>query len=385
MRVLRVIARMNMGGPAHHVSILSGRLDPARYETVLVSGEVPPGEASATALAQRHGATVQVLSSLGPRPRPWSDLLTLVELARLVRRVRPDLVHTHTAKAGFVGRAAALAIRPRPRIVHTYHGHVLEGYFGPVRNAVYRGLERLLGRVSDRLVGVSRRTVADLVRLRIAPAERFRVIPLGLDLEPFLELPPGAGGRLREEAGAGPDDVLVGYVGRLVAIKRLDVALRAVAAARAAGTPVRLAVVGDGELRPALERQAAELGIAGAVAFLGYRADMPEVAAACDVALLTSDNEGTPVWLVEAAAAGRPAVATDVGGVRDVVADGCGLLAPAEAAQELGAALRRLAADPEERRAMGERARQHVRRTFSIDRLLRDVDALYRELVPETS
>lgn len=381
MRVLRVIARLNMGGPAHHVGFLSGLLDPERYETLLLHGEIGAGEAQLSTTADRLGVRRETVPGLRPELRPWDDLRALFGLIRWVRRYKPDLVHTHTAKAGMLARlAAVLAGRPRPLIVHTYHGHVLEGYFGVVRNFVYRSLERFLARFSDVLIGVSSATVDDLVRLRIAPRSKFRVIPIGLDLEPFTHAPNGTRAAFRSEVGAGADDVVLTFVGRLVPIKRVDVALRALSHARASGASVRLAIVGDGEERPGLERLATELGVNDVTTFVGYTDDMVKVTAGSDLALLTSANEGTPVSLIEAAAAGRAAVATAVGGVRDVVTPETGVLTDAGDAEALGMAIAELAADSQRRDAMGEAARAHVLSRFSVARLLNDIDGLYREL-----
>jgi glycosyltransferase involved in cell wall biosynthesis len=267
-----------------------------------------------------RGVRMARVPGLGPEVRPPDDARALGSLVRAVRLTRPHIVHTHTAKAGMLGRlAAVLAERPRPVIVHTYHGHVLEGYFGPVRNAAYRVLERGLAGVSGALIGVSQATVDDLVRLGVAERAKFEVIPIGLDLDPFLRAGPNAGSGFRREAPVQTDEVLLTFVGRLVHIKRVDVLLRAVACARELGAPARLAVVGDGRERETLERLAGELGIWEHVFFPGYGADMVEVAAATDLAVLSSDNEGTPVWLIEAAAAGAPAAAVSVGGVPDVV------------------------------------------------------------------
>jgi len=382
VRVVRVIARLNMGGPAHHVGLLNALLDAERYETLLLHGDVPPGEASLLDAVRFEGSDVRRVPGLGPRLRPHDDALALAHLIRAVRLLRPDIVHTHTAKAGVLARVAvALARGPRPVVVHTYHGHVLEGYFGPVRNGVYRACERGLAKVSDALVGVSAATVDDLVRLGIAPRSKFRVIPIGLDLEPFLRLDPGTGAGFRREAGARPDDVLLTFVGRLAPIKRGDVLLRAFARAIALGARVRLAVVGDGERRAGLERLAVDLGVRRRVAFVGYRADMPSVAAASDIALLTSDNEGTPVSLIEAGAAGTPAVATAVGGVPDVVTEETGLLLPRGDFRGLGRAIADLAAEPARRAEMGQNARVHVRERYSAERLVEDVDRLYGELI----
>jgi glycosyltransferase involved in cell wall biosynthesis len=382
IRIVRVIARLNMGGPAQHVGLLGSGLDPDRYETLLLHGDVGAGEDSLEEFVRDRGATMARVPGLRPELRPQDDARALGSLVRTIRGLRPDIVDTHTAKGGMLGRlAAVIAGEPRPKIVHTYHGHVLEGYFGAVKNATYRGLERRLATVSDALIGVSSATVDDLVRLGIAPRKQFRVIPIGVDLAPFLDAAPADGAAFRAEAGVEPDEVLLTFVGRLVPIKRVDVLLRALAHARAEGANVRLAVVGDGALRSQLERLAAELGVGDRVWFAGYRADMVSVAAASDIAVLSSDNEGTPVSLIEAAAARTPAVATSVGGVPDVVTAETGLLAPATDFESLGRAIAALAADPEGRAKMSAAARQHVAPRFSVARLVSDMDSLYSELL----
>jgi glycosyltransferase involved in cell wall biosynthesis len=299
-----------------------------------------------------------------------------------MHRFRPHIVHTHTAKAGFLGRlAAVLAPGPRPIIVHTYHGHVLEGYFGRRTTAIYRFLERSLATVSDCLIGVSRATVDDLVRLGVAGRERFRMIPIGLDLERFKQPDLELAAALRWDCGAGEREVLAAYVGRLVPIKRVDLVLRAVAEARRQAAQLRLVVAGDGERRQELERLADQLGLRDVVTFLGYVSDSSRVAAAADIAILASDNEGTPVALIEAAAAGRPAVATAVGGVPEVVVPGAGLLVPRGDHGALADALVRFARDPSLRTRMGACARENVLRQFSIERLLNDIEDLYEELL----
>jgi UDP-N-acetylmuramyl pentapeptide phosphotransferase/UDP-N-acetylglucosamine-1-phosphate transferase/glycosyltransferase involved in cell wall biosynthesis len=381
VRILRVITRMNVGGPAYHVSLLSGRLDPTRYDTLLVSGKVGRSEGSFERLAEEYGARLETVNALGPQIRPLADLHAFTALVGIVRRFRPDIVHTHTAKAGLLGRAAALFVpRRRPIIVHTYHGHVLEGYFGRLQTAFYRILERAIARCTDCLVGVSQATVDDLVRLGVAPPNRFRVISLGLELDRFKRANGGDRKRFRSEVGVKDDELLLAYVGRLVPIKRVDRAIRAVAQARAAGAPVRLAVVGDGHLRRELEQLAESLQLDGHVRFLGYRSALEEVTAGCDAALLTSDNEGTPVALIEAAATGRPAVATAVGGVPEVIHD-AGLLVAAGDDQGLAASIMQFAERPELRDEMGRRARTRVLERFTSERLLSDIEALYDELL----
>ncbi len=382
IRVLHVIARLNLGGAAQHASLLSGRrLSSRRFESLLVHGQLAEGEQSMADLAEQEGAETRFLSHLGQPISPVRDPLALGQLVRIVRRFKPHVVHTHTAKAGFVGRAAALTLQPRPAIVHTYHGHVLEGYFGPRKAALYRGLERRMARVSDCLIGVSDRTVDDLVRLGIAPRDRFRVLRLGINLQPFADADATAGRELRREIRVDDDQVLLTFVGRIVPIKRVELLLRAVAHARREGAPVQLAVIGDGAERPALQSLARELGIGEAVHFLGYRRDLPRIAAAADLAVLSSDNEGTPVSLIEAAAAGTPAVATDVGGVAEVVAPETGILVPPGDERAFAQALVDIAKEPQLRQAMGERARARSLARYSIERLLRAIGDLYEELL----
>jgi glycosyltransferase involved in cell wall biosynthesis len=369
---------MNLGGPAHHVAILSDGLDKRSYQTLLVCGVVGEGEEEHT----DHDVPVRRLNSLGSDIRPLQDLISLIRLIRIVRNYRPAIVHTHTAKAGLLGRCAALfAGRRRPVIVHTYHGHVLRGYFGPLLTRLFLVLERALARVSDRLIGVSMTTVNELVELGVAPRSKFTVVPLGLNLSGFLALAPEPDSGPRQELGAGPEDVVFTFTGRLVPIKRPDRMLRAVASARRSGAQIVVAVVGDGELRGSMESLAAELGCAEAVRFLGYRRDTVRICAGSDAALLTSDNEGTPVSLIEAAAGGRPAVATAVGGVTDIIVEGGGILVPVSDETALALAIAEIAGDPALRRSMGAAAREHVRLRYDGKRLVADMEKLYSDLL----
>jgi glycosyltransferase involved in cell wall biosynthesis len=382
VRVLRVIARMNIGGPAHHVSLLAGRLDNEGYRTLLLGGALGRGEGSFEHLATRRGATIRFVPGLRPEVAPLSDLRALFNLVRIMREFRPSIVHTHTAKAGALGRLAAI-IAPgvRPVIVHTYHGHVLTGYFGKPLSMIFRAVERALALKSDCLVAVSAATMRELVQLRVAPASKFRTIPIGLELDDLLTVERTAGSSFRLEAGAGPGDVLAVFVGRLAPIKRLDVLIDALALASVQEPRLRLAIVGDGELRSALEERVSRLGLRHIATFVGFREDLCAIAAGSDVAVLASDNEGTPVALIEAAAAARPAVATAVGGVADIVTESTGILVAAGDSRALADALVRLARDRAIRHDMGRAAREHIRDRFTADRLVHDIDLLYRNLL----
>lgn len=382
--VFRIIARLNVGGPAHHVSLLTAGLDPSRFRSVLVTGNVGAGEREMESAVERCSGDLIRLPELGPALNPISDLKATVELTRMIRRERPDIVATHTAKAGFTGRlAAVIAMRPRPVIVHTFHGHVLDGYFGRLTTAIYRALERILAHVTDRFVAVSQRTVDDLVALKVAPEAKFRVIPLGLDLEPLLSSGPADGRAFRSEFGIADDEVLVVILGRLAPIKRMQDAIEAFSRVSGDHPGLRLAVVGDGEERPALEALVADRDLAGKVTFTGFRSDLKAVHAATDIALLTSANEGTPVSLIEAAAAATPIVSTSAGGVAEVVTDEMGIVVPVGDITALADALARMAGDPGLRERLGRAGRERVAERHSVERLLRDIAGLYDELLEQ--
>jgi glycosyltransferase involved in cell wall biosynthesis len=287
------------------------------------------------------------------------------------------------AKAGSLGRLAALSLlerRKRPKLVHTFHGHVLQGYFGRSQQRGFIELERWLARRTDALIAVSPEVRDELLELRVGRPEQYRVIPLGFDLEPLLEVggPGVPTGRLRAAVGLSTEVPLAGTVGRLVPIK--DHATLFSAVAKVPG--LHLAVLGDGELRPALESLAIELGIGGRAHFTGWWMDVPAALADLDMVVLSSINEGTPVALIEALAAGRPVIATDVGGVRHVVQDTeTGWLCRAGDADGLALLLGRVLAQPRVAQLMAQEGRRRVVERFGSGRLLADHRALYGELL----
>jgi glycosyltransferase involved in cell wall biosynthesis len=384
VRVVRVIARLNVGGPALHVSYLTRGLAERGYDTTLVTGHVGPTEGSMEYVAEEAELHPLYLGSLQRNLSPLADLSALFRLVGLLRRVRPQVLHTHTAKAGAVGRiAAVLALDARPPVVvHTYHGHVLTGYFSKRLSRVFLEVERRLARVTDVLVAVSPEVRDDLVRLGVAPESKFTVIRLGLDLEQRTAAPPDARERVRAELGIGIDSFVVAWLGRMTEIKRVEDLLHVFADLRGRGVDAVLLLVGDGPDRAALERLAGELGVAEAVRFTGFRADVGSVYRASDVVALSSANEGTPVSLIEALAAGCAVVTTDVGGASDVVDEGrAGVLVPFGDRRAFADALEELAGSPERRRELGEAGQRHVLARYSVERLLDDVDALYRSLL----
>ena len=384
VRVLRVIARLNVGGPALHVAYLSAGLQERGYETTLVAGELARGEESMAFVAERRGVQVRAVSELRRQVSPVRDLVAALRLARLIRELRPHVVHTHTAKAGAVGRVAVLlsGVRPRPVVVHTFHGHVLRGYFGPLTAAAFRLLERRLARTTDALVAVSPQVRDDLVRLGVAPREKFVVVRLGIELEERVRSANGSRAGTRRLLGLPDDRFLVGWMGRMTAVKRTDDVLLAFAKLRAGGTDAALCLVGDGPDRDHVEERAHELGIARDCFYLGYQDAVAGWYAAFDTLILPSANEGTPVSAIEALAARRPVVATRVGGVPDVVRDGVdGYLVEPGDVEALARRLGELATDPALRERMGEAGSERVLRRYAVERLVDDVDRLYRALL----
>ena len=384
VKILRVIARLNMGGPALHVAYLTAGLKERGYDTTLVAGSLARGEDSRAFVAEGLGVAVVRIDELGREISPLRDLRAAVRLARLIRRERPQILHTHTAKAGTVARVAALmAGRRRPPIVvHTFHGHVLRGYFGPLRSRFFRLLERWLAAHTTALIAVSPQVRDDLVALGVAPRERFAVIRLGIELDERIDLAQNGRAESRRYLGIRDARFAVGWIGRMTAVKRTDDILVAFKRLRDDGVDACLCLVGDGPDRPHLEQRAHELGVIRDTLFLGYQEDVSPFYAAFDALILPSGNEGTPVSAIEALAAGRPVVATRVGGVPDVVRDGeDGFLVDAGATDDLAERLERLARDPELRKRMGEAGRSRVLPRYAVDRLVADVDRLYRTLL----
>jgi glycosyltransferase involved in cell wall biosynthesis len=404
-KVVRIIARLNVGGPAKHVVWLTSGLQEAGYRSLLVAGSVPEGEEDMSYFADESGVTPLYIPEMS-REISLKDALTTWKLFRLLLRERPDIVHTHTAKAGTVGRVAGLFYRwltpgvligkPRPcKFVHTYHGHVFHSYYGRLRTQMFLTIEKLLARlVTDRLVVVSEQQKEEINQtFRVGRKDQFKVVRLGLDLGIFANSE-GRRAKFREELGISDEVTLVGIVGRLTEIKNHELFLKSVARLKTIAPeagPVRFVIVGDGSLRKSLERQAQALGLEKNVIFAGGRKDPEYFYPALDICALTSRNEGTPLTLIEAMAHARPVIATSVGGVvdllGDVVADGrfkiCerGIGVPAGDEEAFAAGLERLIEDKVLRDRLGRRGFEFVDRNYRKERLLEDIKDLYGELL----
>ncbi|MBI3324862.1 MAG: glycosyltransferase [Candidatus Omnitrophica bacterium] len=393
MKILRIITRLNIGGPAVHAVLLSTKLDPQRFSTCLIVGQPDETEGDLSGLLEGSQARLLRLKTLARSIHPWSDARAFAQLLGMVSTERPQIIHTHMAKSGALGRLAGMLYNrvgkgrragQRAVLIHTFHGHVLDGYFPGWLSRVFVAIERWLARRTDVLIAVSHTVRDGLIKKGIGQERQWRIIPLGLDLSTVAQLP----------FPRGASTVSVGMVGRLVPIKNPSLFLQALARLRQRHEmSVHGVIVGDGPLRQALEREAEQLGLEQIVRFTGWQRDLGRVYEALDVACLTSWNEGTPVSLIEAMAAGRAVVATDVGGVRDLLRDPeepsapiprggfqvarRGLLVRAGDLDGLTEALRTLSRDGALRRRLGEAARAHAVQAFSHERLLRDLSALY--------
>ena len=368
--MLRLVTRLNVGGPARQALLLTRELVD-EFPTTLAAGApaADEGELTDPAVPVRRVPLVRPM-------RPTTDARAVAAIRKLLQEEQPAIVHTHMAKAGAVGRVAARSLgRHRPRTVHTFHGHVLTDYFSPVLQRGFVELERRLAKATDVLVAVSPEIRDSLLDLGIGRRSQYHVVPLGLDLAPFFAVR-GQSGELRADIGVDAGTPLVGAVGRLVPIKALDVLIDAVAGLDG----VHLVLVGDGEERDRLLRHAKSRGLHDRFHVTGWWGDVPSAIADLDVVALTSRNEGTPVALIEAQAAGRPVVATDVGGVGHVVTDGVdGLLVPRDAPGAVRAAVRRVLADEALAVRLGEMGRSSAQR-FEAARLVADIRSLYAAL-----
>ncbi len=377
IRVLRIIARLNVGGPAIHVALLTEKLGAPTYASTLVCGTVGADEGDMQYYAEAHGVQPVIIPELGRSLNPLRDLVTIWKVYQLIRQYQPDVVHTHTAKAGFIGRVAAW-LAGVPVIIHTFHGHVFRGYFSPLTTGVFILLERMTARMSDTVITLTeglRRELAD--EYHIARRSKITVLPLGLDLQPFADTARG-NGAFRREYDIPANAPLIGIVGRLVTVKNHALFLDAAARIRAQRPNARFVIVGDGDLRAELEAQVDALGLRAAVVFTGWMRDVAPVYADLDVNVISSVNEGTPVSVIESLAAGCPVVATAVGGLPDLLDGGeLGALVPSEDVEALTAALIDALDNPPD----PEPARALMLDRYGIDRLVKDLDSLYRGLL----
>ncbi len=382
--MLRVITRLNIGGPSIQATRLATSLDAEGFDTLLIHGRLGEGEGDMSYLLPDRGTRTRYLDVLRRPISPWADIRATMALYHAIREFRPHLLHTHMAKAGLVGRVAAVSFNlthraARVRLIHTYHGHVLEGYFSGWTTRVFISLERALAAMTDHLIAVSGRVRDDLMEhYAIGSPAAFSVVPLGLDLAQFGAVDDRERAAARRALDIPAGAPVITTVGRLTAIKNHALFLDAAARVAAARANAIFLIAGGGELRDELEAEARARGIADRVRFLGWRRDLTTIYGATDVFVITSKNEGTPVALIEAMAAGVPGVSTDVGGVRDVITDASmGRVVPPDDAQALAETVIELLNAPADRHpsdkghrgAVPPRPRRRAARARTLTRL----------------
>ena len=384
VKILRIIARLNIGGPAKHVVLLTANLSKDRYDSTLISGPVGDGEGDMSYLAKDSGIKHIFISQLSRNINPFADLMAFAKIFRIIAREKPDIVHTHTAKAGTIGRAAAI-LAGVPVRVHTFHGHVFYGYFNKLLTAYFLTIERVLARFTDRIIAISEGQKEELLnKYKIGTEARYGVVSLGLDLERFLNVEEKRG-RLRRKFQFDKDDILIGIIGRLVPVKNHRMFIRVAKRLKEYIGPelfdkVRFVIIGDGPEKGSLAAYADSIGVAAKVFFCGWVRDIEEAYADLDIVALTSINEGTPLSLIEALASARPVIATDAGGVRDVVGN-AGILTDRDDEVAFAKGLAGLIDQPSRRAEIGIRGRSGVMDRFSAKKLLAQTEKIYEELL----
>ena len=400
IKILRIITRLNIGGPSIHVSLLTKGLDPERFESILVSGNVSDLEGDMSYVATDLGIKPLIVPSLKREISFHRDIRTLILLLHILAQEKPDIVHTHTAKAGTLGRIAVFIHnrlhKRKVLAIHTFHGHVLHGYFSRLKSEMVIWAERLQAKATDVIIVISGSQKNELSRkYRIAPERKFRTVKLGFDLQPFSSVK-SLKGQFRRRVGLNSKTVLVGIVGRLVAIKNHKMFLDAakIFTGKNPGIQVKFMIIGDGELRQELMSYSAALGLSNHVIFCGWIRDLPEVYADLNVLVLTSINEGTPVSIIEAMASSVPVISTNAGGVLDLIGpprstfdlDGfevCkrGLICSQGDANGLAKGIKFVLMNSSFQQETSNAARKFAIKDYSANRLLTETESIYLNLI----
>jgi len=382
IRVLHIITRLIKGGAQENTLLTVINLDKVRYQTVLVSGPSIGSEGEIETKARRLGADLTIIPELVREISPVVDLKALWKLYRFIKKGKYDIVHTHSSKAGVVGRLAS-RLAGVPVIIHSPHSHIFYGYYGSFMSLVFVWTEKILALFTDRIFTLTSIGKREHTQYGVGPPSKFTVVYSGVPLTPFLNVNLDRNQK-RREFGLNEHDMLCIFVARLAPIKGYQYLISAIPQVLKAVPTARFVLVGDGELREALEQQALDLGVTNNIIFTGLRDDVPELLAMSDLFVLSSINEGMGRVLVEAMAVGLPAVATRVGGVPDVVVDGgTGLLIPPRDPDALAEATIALLKDEDMRRRMGEAGRDRVDPDFSLEEMVRKIESVYEELITE--
>lgn len=386
IKILRIIARLNVGGPAKHVALLTEGLKNERHSSLLIYGSLDKGEGDMSYLIKKDDIKSIFIPELVRRLDPIRDFIAFIKILSIIKKEKPDIVHTHTAKAGTIGRIAA-ALSRVPVKIHTFHGHIFYGYFDKWSTAFFLWVERMLSYFTDCIIVISDNQKDELlIKYKIGTRQKYRVINLGLDLQRFSYTTMKQNG-FREKHRFKEDEILVGMIGRLVPVKNHRMFIRIIKHVRAyipeeVFDRVKFVIVGDGPEKESLVGYAKSQGVSERIVFTGWIEDMAEVYSDIDIVALTSKNEGTPLSLIEALASGRPVISTDVGGVRDLIGN-TGILVDEGDEAAFSQNLSELIRSPDMRREIGLKGRGVVMEKFSKENLISQIEKLYEELLLE--
>lgn len=384
-KIVRIINRFNLGGPIYNAAYLTKYLSP-EFETLLIGGMKDDTEASSEYILKNMGIEYQLLSNMKRTINPLNDLSAYNTVKKIIKKFKPDIVHTHAAKAGALGRIAAYRCHV-PVLVHTFHGHIFHSYFGDIKSSVYKIIERNLAKKTTAIIAISEKQKGELINEhKITSLEKkVHVIPLGFDLNRFQENFDEKRKKFREEYKLSSDEIAIGIIGRLVPVKNHSLFIEAIRFVKE-NTPIKIKafIVGDGEERQKLESMAREFGLINHLIFTSWNKEIDKVYPGLDIVCLTSFNEGTPVSLVEAQAANLPIVSTKVGGVEDVVIENyTALLSEIADKNKFCENILRMVKSAELRKSMSIQGREYVKKKFHYSRLISDTQKLYRMLLKE--
>jgi glycosyltransferase involved in cell wall biosynthesis len=372
VKVMQIIARMNVGGPAVIVAELMRGLDKSAFEQILVTGYCDENEADYLDTVAKDIKATRI-AGLGRSVSLIADLKAFFGLVSLIRKYKPDVIHTHTAKAGVLGRLASLLAGRGAVRVHTFHGHLLHGYFSGAVTKLVILIEKFFAARTSVLIAIGSKVRDDLVAAGIGRADKYRIFFPGLPTPKAI-----AKSAAQSALGISSEVLYCTFVGRLTQIKRPDRLLDVAAECKRRGIDLRFLVAGEGELFESSKQRAMKDQLN--MTFFGWRSDIDQIFAASDIAILTSDNEGIPLTLIQAAQAGLPIVATNVGSISDIVINESTGYLTATAAAEMADAIEKLVRDPQLRQMMGAAGKAHAGRYFSLDRMIKDHSDLYRSL-----
>ena len=372
IRVAHIVTRMNTGGVAVLIAELFKGYNRQAFEFTLITGRCQSGEED---YLQAHGLNLNEIqvSTMNRSLNPLKDLVAFIRILKILNKLKPDIVHTHTSKAGLLGRIAAKVASPSSKVVHTFHGHLLQGYFSKLATMLIVLTEKALARISDVLISMGNHVKNELLAVGIGDEHKYQVLLPGVAVSGLSTINP----EVRAFKSKYADELICTFVGRLSIIKRCDRIIELAKLAEAQGQSIHFVIIGDGDLRSVLEVKSQNLPIS----FLGWQSNSAQWLAISDIAILLSDNEAVPLAMIEAGLAGLPVIATNVGSMADVVIDGVNGILTSTKIEEIAAALIRLAEQPKLREEMGIAGQNLARSRFSAQAMVSAHQEIYSQLM----